>query len=38
MIEVETQMTKMLVGTTWHGFKIHLKEVEARAACIAGNH
>jgi hypothetical protein len=29
-------MTKTLLGTTRHEFKIHLKEVEANAACIAG--
>jgi hypothetical protein len=35
VIEVETQMTKTMVETTWHEFESHLKEVEARAACIA---
>jgi hypothetical protein len=36
MMQVETQMTKTVVETTWHEFESHLKEVEARAACIAG--
>lgn len=35
MIEVETQMTKNVVETTWHEFESHLKEVDAKAVCVA---